>query len=104
MKFKHFLFIGVLFALVACSAPESGYVTKKEYHPAWTQVTQECVMRDPKTLACTMWMPQNHYWPEEFFLCLRNDDNAKDIKTGCRQVPSSEYSKYNVGDYYPDAR
>jgi len=92
------LVLAVALVLTACSSIHSGYVTRKEYHPAYTTstTTNTCYSRDSKGI-CTFSMPSttvNHF-PERYTLSLQLDD-----KTGWVDVSPGEYESYEIGDYY----
>lgn len=90
----------VALLLAGCSdPPESGVVTSKEYHAAYTWVQMMCSAFDPKTGVCTVWMPITHYVPERWALCLRAGDDE-----GCRDVEKRTWDEFQVGEYYAGAK
>ena len=95
-----------LLALSGCGMfrppPESGYVLSKEYSAPYTYTVYDCIMRDPKTQACTVNMPRTVNEPAHWYLCLV-DDNEKDYK-GCREVDETTFHAYDPGMNYPDTR
>lgn len=98
--------IGVLVLLAALlagceSPPESGYIIDMRYYPAYSDVTMTCMMYDPKSFVCTMYMPVTNQHPEHWEICLKDDTSDK---TGCRDVDQFTYHQYHLGNHYPDAR
>jgi hypothetical protein len=88
--------IGImLLAATACSSIESGRVTGKNYEPAYSYITMQCMSYN-KDGICTMNMPMTHWVAEAWYLDL---DNGED--TGTVSVNEAEYNKYSVGQQYP---
>lgn len=81
--------------LAGCSSISSGYVTKKEYEPAYTYSTMQCVAFNK--YGCSAYMPMIHYVPEHFRFDLKNKD-----KTGWVYVSHETFDAVNVGDVYND--
>lgn len=88
--------------LAACSAISAGYVTEKEYSPAYTYPVTYCSMYSSKG-SCMVWMTRQEYVPEKFTLRLveSNDLLDRDAKTGWVNVSEGTYDSYEVGDWYP---
>ena len=85
--------------LVGCSSIDAGVITAKKYSPAYEYYTQQCYSYD-KNGMCTVSMPVKQTIPESFKFDIRNDNGD----TGWVYVHSSEYEKFNVGDYYGEKR
>lgn len=79
--------------LVGC-APETGNVYGKHYHPSYVYATNTCLVYG-KGGICTAWSTLFHTMPESFELCL---DDGQD--RGCRQVDSTTWHEFEVGDWY----
>lgn len=78
--------------------PNSGTVTRREYRPAWDELTFQCVSYNAKTGACTSKMPAWHHWPECYRVVFRNKDSGR---KGDACVAPTEYPLYHTGDRYP---
>lgn len=88
--------------LTACSSISAGYVTKKEYSPAYFVPVTYCAMFNAKGI-CVVWATRQDYHPERFTLRLieSNDLLDRDAKTGWVTVSEGTYDSYEVGDWYP---
>lgn len=95
MRKKLAVIVATALLLVGCSSISSGYITAKNYEPAYSYMTQQCAAYNAKGV-CTVWMPVTHYVDEKFRFDLRNDN--KD--TGWVYVSRTTYDQYQVGDYY----
>lgn len=80
--------------LVACSAINSGTITRKEYTEPYTLTTMQCMAFDASGI-CTMNMPVTQYYEETFMLNLASGDN-----TGWVYVNKAQYNAVNVGDHW----
>jgi hypothetical protein len=88
-------FVGVLGLIgwgiyEAITAPDSGYVTGKNYYPM--SVSTHC-SGQPSTCTTTV-------YPARWCLSLRADDGNE----GNHCVDEETYRQYPVGSHYPDAR
>lgn len=81
--------------LAACSAPEKGIVTKKEYHDPYSWIQMVCGGYDSKG-NCTVQTPVVHNEPARWEMCLKDGKDE-----GCRYVDETTFHQYKVGEYYP---
>jgi hypothetical protein len=90
-------FVGLILivVLVGCSAPEHGTVYDKQYFPAWSYTSYDCVSYN-KNGTCSLRIPSQHYFPASWQLCLREGDKA-----GCRDVDERSWHDYQIGQRYP---
>jgi hypothetical protein len=107
MKRRASIILAAALLAAGCSKPLAhGYVTSKEYQPAYIDHTGyfQCAAYD-KNGACTVhiWIPEDISHPADWILCLREQVNNKAEK-GCISVPQATFDAYRVGDHYPEPR
>jgi hypothetical protein len=93
--------------LMACSdPPTSGYVTHKQHSDAYTYTTTSCVSYITVGTVTMCASYQTNVWtvPASWELCLRNNDDPKNIQSGCLEVGESTWHKYQEGQHFPDNR
>lgn len=88
----------VTIALVACSSPEAGYVTRKDYSPSWIEFRSQCNSYNSKTGICSSYSLIPVFHAESWRIKLRTKDGEK---TGWRSVDETSYHAYELGQWYP---
>ncbi len=98
------MIVGAL-VLAGCSSIDEGYITKKEYKPAYQTSTIICAAYGK--YGCTVWVPHTNYYPESWWFDIVEADSADggEPKTGWVYVGPETFEKYKEGDYYkPDPK
>lgn len=92
----------VLLALVGCSDPPvEGVVVHKQHSDAYDYVTMMCIAHDPKTFACTGWMPISNHMPASWQVCVEGLDKNGKHAEGCIEIGEAAYGQYDEGSHYP---
>lgn len=93
--FIAFVLLGMVIALTACGAPESGDVVGKRYKPPSSHTEQHCMMYASNSM-CRMYTYDTVQDPESYQLRLSDGD-----KEGWRKVSLADYQRFDKGDHYP---
>lgn len=94
--------IVIVVLLSACSTVHSGKVMSKNYTEAYSYTTVEPLVRSGrKGNRTTISVPVTHYVPARYSIVIEGKDKDGEIGTNTINLTASEYTKYEVGDWYP---